>query len=101
MNDTEKLMLAWLAGGMLGAMFFGGLWWTVRKCLSFEQPALLVLGSVLLRTSIVLAGFYFIAQGQWERLVACLCGFIIARMIMTRLTRAGQGGEPCVLLPIN
>ena len=25
------LVLALLAGGVLGAMFFGGLWWTVRR----------------------------------------------------------------------
>jgi F1F0 ATPase subunit 2 len=60
---------------------------------------------MLLRTGIVLAGFYFIARGQWERLVACLCGFVISRMmarvIVTRLTRAGRGGESCVLLPIS
>jgi F1F0 ATPase subunit 2 len=101
MNEALLLALALLTGVLLGGIFFGGLWWTVRKCVSSRQPALLILGSVLLRTSIVLAGFYFVAQGQWERLAACLCGFILARIIVTRLTRAGQGGEPCVLLPIR
>ena len=31
MNEALTLVLAWLAGGVLGAIFFGGLWWTVRK----------------------------------------------------------------------
>ena len=38
MNETLALVLAWLAGGVLGAIFFGGLWWTVRKS-RFVQPA--------------------------------------------------------------
>ena len=31
MNDMLTLVLAGVAGGILGAIFFGGLWWTVRK----------------------------------------------------------------------
>ena len=62
MNDTLSLVLAWVAGGVLGAIFFGGLWWTVRKGVSSQQPALWFLGSLLLRTSVALAGFYFVAR---------------------------------------
>ena len=101
MNEALLLALALLTGVLLGGIFFGGLWWTVRKCVSSDRPAFWGLGSALLRTGIVLAGFFVIAQGRWERLVACLCGFILARVIVTRLARAGQGGEPCVLLPIS
>jgi hypothetical protein len=36
---------------------------------------------------VVLVGFYFIARGPWARLPACLIGFVIARLIATRLTR--------------
>ena len=87
MNETLSLALALVTGVLLGAMFFGGLWWTVRKGLSSRQPALWFLGSLLLRTSVALAGFYFIARGHWERLLVCLFGFIIARLIVMRLTR--------------
>ena len=87
MNETLPLALAWLAGGALGAIFFGGLWWTVRKGVSSPRPALWFFGSLLLRMSIVLAGFYFVSGGQWRRLVACLVGFIIARVVVTWLMR--------------
>ena len=90
MNETLGLMLALVAGVSLGAIFFGGLWWTVRKGVTSKQPALLFLGSLLLRTSIVLAGFYSIARDHWERLLVCLLGFVIARLIMTHLTRAAE-----------
>ena len=90
MNETLSLLLALVTGVLLGAVFFGGLWWTVQKGVSSKRPALWFFGSLLLRTSIALAGFYFIARGHWERLLVCLLGFVIARLIVTRLTRAAE-----------
>jgi F1F0 ATPase subunit 2 len=84
----DTLTLAWALGTglVLGGFFFGGLWWTVRKGSVCQRPALLFLSSFLLRTSIALAGLYFVAGGHWARLLACLFGFIIARLIVTKLT---------------
>jgi len=88
MNDEMLLAVAGFAGMLLGAFFFGGLWWTVRKCLITPHPAIWLLGSGLIRMSATLAGFYFVSGGQWQRLLACLMGFIIARLIVTWLSRA-------------
>ena len=87
MNETLSLLLALATGVLLGGMFFGGLWWTVQKGVFSKRPALWFFGSMLLRTSIAVAGFYFIARGHWEGLLACLLGFVIARYIVMRLTR--------------
>ena len=87
MSDTLAPVLAWVAGGGLGAMFFGGLWWTVRKGVSSKQPALWFFGSLLLRMSIALAGLYFVSGGHWERLLLCLLGFVMARLAVTWLTQ--------------
>jgi F1F0 ATPase subunit 2 len=84
MNETVGLLLVLVTGLVLGAMYFGGLWWTVKKGVSSRHPALLFLGSLLLRTTIALAGFTFIARGHWERLLMCILGFFIARFILTR-----------------
>ena len=62
MNETLILVLAWAAGGLLGAFFFGGLWWTVRKGASSQRPALWFFGSMLLRSGVVLIGFYLVAH---------------------------------------
>ena len=86
MNEMLSLALALTAGLLLGAFFFGGLWWTVRKGVSSKQPALWFLGSMLVRTGVTLVGFYFVGCGHWERLVACLLGFVMARFIVTRVT---------------
>ncbi|MGC2417207.1 MAG: ATP synthase subunit I, partial [Candidatus Acidiferrales bacterium] len=86
MNDTFRLMVALVTGLLLGAMFFGGLWWTVQKGVSSKRPVLWFVGSLLVRTSIAVAGFYVIARGHWQRLIVCLIGFVVARLIVTRLT---------------
>lgn len=88
MNETLTLILAWVAGMGIGAIFFGGLWWTVRRGVSSQRPALLFLGSMLLRMAIALSGFYFVSGGHWERLLLCLLGFVVARLVVTWLTRS-------------
>jgi F1F0 ATPase subunit 2 len=94
MNETLTLVLAWVAGVGLGAIFFGGLWWTVRKGVSSKQPALWFFGSLLLRMSIALAGFSFVSGGHWERLLLCLLGFFMARLVVTWLTGPSRENQP-------
>jgi len=95
MNEFLILAVALAAGLLLGAVFFGGLWWTVRKGVSSKHPALWFLGSMLLRMGMVLLGFYFVGRGNWQRLVSCLLGFIIARFCVMRLTRTPVE-RPCL-----
>ena len=87
MNELLMLALALSVGLVLGTIFFGGLWWTVRRGISSKWLALWFLGSKLVRLVIVLGGFYFVGRGDWKRMLACLLGFVIARFIVLRLTR--------------
>ena len=87
MIEAPVLVLALLAGGVLGAIFFGGLWWTVRLGLSSKWAAVWFLGSLLLRTAIALSGFYFVSHGDWRKVLACLLGFLGARFLVLLVTR--------------
>lgn len=91
MSDPLTWALTWSAGVGLGATFFGGLWWTVRRGVLSEYPALWFLVSAVLRTSLALAGFYAASGGRWERLLLCLLGFVMAREGTTWLTRYAAG----------
>jgi F1F0 ATPase subunit 2 len=84
MTMTAVLAAAFSAGMVLGAFYFIGLWRTVRQLPSAKNPARLLLGSLILRIAVVMAGFYLImGTGHWERLTAAMLGFIIIRKILT------------------
>ena len=87
MSEFFSLASALAAGLFLGAFFFGGLWWTVIRGVSSQRPALWFFGSMLLRMSITLAGFYFVGREDWERWLLCLLGFVLARLVVKWLTR--------------
>ena len=88
MNETELLLLllAAVAGAVIGIFFFGGLWWTVHRGMNSRYAAFWFTGSLILRVGVALAGFYFIGRNDWQRLLACLFGFIVARFVVMRLT---------------
>jgi F1F0 ATPase subunit 2 len=90
MNEPMTWILALVAGVLIGLFFFGGLWWTIQKGLNAKNPALWFLGSALVRTAVAIAGFYWISGGGWERLLACLLGFVAARFILLRLKNTEQ-----------
>ena len=82
MNEILLLILVLIAGVLLGIIFFGGLWWTTKQVMLSGKSAMWLVGSFLLRTSIVLIGFYLLSNNHWERLLACLSGFIVARFVV-------------------
>ena len=83
-NNFFSLIIIVIVGFVLGIIFFGGLWWTIKKGLESKNAATWFILSFFIRTSIVLVGFYFLLDGLWERLVAGLLGFLIARVLITQ-----------------
>lgn len=74
-------------GAMLGGIFFGGLWLTVMLRLEARAPWLWFLASMLLRTSVMIAGFVLIAGSSPARLLWCAGGFTATRMLIVRIAR--------------
>lgn len=87
MMDWPGLALAAVLGAGLGALFFIGLWFTVRALPTARYPAAVSLGSLAARSILLMAGFYIVGAGQWERLVACLIGFVLARIALVQFMR--------------
>jgi len=90
MNEIGTMILSLIAGAVLGVFFFGGLWWTTKKAILSKSPALWFLASLFVRLSVTITGFYFIAHDHWERMLICLLGFVIARMIVMRFTQVPE-----------
>ena len=94
MTDALSFFSSLIAGLLLGAFFFGGLWWTVRKGVKSERVALWFFGSMMLRTGVVMLGFYLLLGDSWQRMFIGLLGFFIARLTVTWLTRVVEQPKP-------
>lgn len=91
------IVIALISGLGLGVLFFGGLWLTVRKTLGAKYVALWLIASSILRTLVVLIGFYIVAQGRLPQLLSCFAGFIAARFIVLWVTKRIEQKEPIVI----
>jgi F1F0 ATPase subunit 2 len=52
-----------------------------------QWSGFLFAGSLLLRMAVAVIVFYLVSDGEWRKLVACLAGFTLARIAVTRLIR--------------
>lgn len=84
MNQFGFLILAFLAGLLLGLLYFGGLWLTVQRLPAARHPGVLTLASLIIRLGVTLAVFYLVMAGRWERLLVCLAGFFLVRFVLIR-----------------
>jgi F1F0 ATPase subunit 2 len=87
MNQLIPLFLAFVAGIVVGLFYFGGLWLTVQRLPQTRRPAVLSLVSLFIRLGLTLAVFYLVMAGRWERLLACLAGFLLMRLVLVRRWR--------------
>ena len=92
MNAETLLLylLIMLSGALLGGVFCGGLWWTVRQLPVAKHPALLTLGSLCLRIALVVFGLYGLMAGDVSRLAAALLGFWLIRLWFMRRLRVSS-----------
>jgi len=83
MTDSTSLIAELLAVGcaglVLGWIYYGGLWLTLRRVIHWRQPALGMLASLMLRLAIVAIGLYVVADGHWQRYLATVPGLLISR----------------------
>jgi len=84
-NELYFGLIPAFAGGMvLGALFFAGLWLSVRKLSHAERPGVLMAFSYVARMTAVLGGLYLLTSGDWQKLAAALVGFVLARILIVR-----------------
>ncbi len=88
--ELIPILFYFLVGGLLGLLFFGGLWLTITKGMLSKNPAIWFFVSMLFRIGLVVMGFYFVTRGQLARLLPCLAGFIAIRMVMTKRLEAAK-----------
>lgn len=97
MTSVIAILLAAVYGSVLAIVYFGGLWWTVRRLPAAEHPVALYFGSVAFRLAFAVVGFYLmIANCDLQTLVACLLGFIAMRLFLVRFLGRENSPAPAI-----
>ncbi len=73
-----------LWGSILGLIYFGGLWLSVRRLTTVKHQAILMLGSFVIRNALMVIGFFPVIRQGWQTALICLAGFIAVRFILIR-----------------
>jgi F1F0 ATPase subunit 2 len=90
-NELLALIASAIFGGLLGLVFFWGLWATVRRLNEARHPAIWMLGSLLLRFGFILAGFLLLTRyGGWEHLLIAAAGFTLPRIFIAHRMQTTQ-----------
>lgn len=79
--------VAFVAGVILGGLYFGLLWATVRRLPHARRPGLLAAASLVTRVLLLAAGLWVVMQGEALRLLVALAGVLAARTLMIRRIR--------------
>lgn len=87
-----RILAGGLAGALLGAVYFGGLWLTVRRLSRMGRPAPWLVASYLGRLVVAGAGFgLLIALGGLPAVASALVGFLAVRFSVIRRWGAADG----------
>ena len=84
------MIIAFFGGTMLGLLFFGGLYLTVDRLTISKYPALMMLGSTVLRMIALLAGVYLLMGNEFRQAAATLVGIVFAKFSMVFFVKQRQ-----------
>lgn len=102
-KKTEKMIklleifVCILIGVVLGFIYFGGLWLTVRKLLFYRKSAVLVLLSFLIRNGFLIFALFLIGRkGEWVNLIFVLIGIIGTRWMFFKRLDLAKPSRNCI-----
>jgi F1F0 ATPase subunit 2 len=88
--NAAPYLYSFLAGALLGALYYGSLWLTVRMMVRTRHARLLSTLSLIARTASVGLGFYLVMAGNPWRAIWCFLGFMVARGIALKAAHPGR-----------
>ena len=88
-DEIFRSCLGFGVGLCVGTLYFIGLWKTVRALPNRTNPHWFVLASFLARAALVLGVFVLVAREGALAMIACMVGFLVARVLMVRRFRPG------------
>ena len=85
-----SLLFAVLWGMVLGGIYFGGLWLSVKRVSASPRSVWLVPISFLFRISIVVLGIAWIGEDQQLAMIAAVIGIMITRQFLIAVVNANK-----------
>jgi|GEM_PF-6339217 len=73
-----------LTGLLLGVVFYGGLWLTLKLVLRTPFAAPLIPISFLLRAFLVVVGLKLVCGAEWPRYAVAMIGFLPSRLLFSQ-----------------
>lgn len=84
MTPILLVTLSFIWGALLGLLFFGGLWFTVKALPHSKRPNMLWVLSFLLRLAVLVAGFIALTGFGAQACLAAVAGVIATRLLLSR-----------------
>jgi len=78
------IAISLVVGVAIGIINFAGMWSTIHYLSQVKHPAILMMLSFIVRMAIIMTTFYFVMDGRWERLIACMVGFFLVRRVLMK-----------------
>lgn len=82
--------MAFIAGIVLGVLFFGGLYLTVQNLAKTEHPSVLMMASLVIRMAILILGLYLVRGDSYLNIPLALMGILLVRIIMVGQVKRKQ-----------
>lgn len=90
-----SVMAGLAAGAALGCLYFGGLWWSVRRIKKIEHKKLFLFFSWLLRSVVLCGGLFLLARYDSRMLLGGAAGLLAARFLIVRIVKQKTLKEAC------
>ncbi|MEL6148096.1 MAG: ATP synthase subunit I [Chloroflexota bacterium] len=92
----ELFVIAIVSGSVAGGIFYGGLWWTVKRMVTHRMPPMWMFASFVLRSASVLLIFYAViaVTDSLLCLAATLLVFFITRTLTILHIRPMERRQP-------
>lgn len=87
------ITISFAVGLIIGAAYFAGLWFTVRRLTDTGLAPLWLFLSAIIRLALLVGALFWIMDGRWERLLAALAGILVARLAATWIARVGAASD--------
>lgn len=82
-----SVMAGLAAGALLGCLYFGGLWWSVRRIKNIEHKKMFLFFSWLFRSVVLCGGLFLLARHDPQMLLGGAAGLLAARFLIVRIVK--------------